>query len=187
MSDIVLGEQIEKHQKQLQAMGKALVEGKREAFLAEAASLTVAVATGQPLLAPLVKPLVARAFASSANAVLDKQIAAWNAELEQRALEKRLAEAIEVLLGQAIIQLLRAQHALSDEILDELGGVRDELAGFREEFARQTVAAGADVHVEQELISGGATGVRVRASSSKSLRIRQGTVTGAGTVGVEIG
>lgn len=187
MSDFVLGDEIEKHKGQLQGMTKALTEGKRADFIAETASLTVSVATGVPMLGPLVKPVVARAFAASANAVLEKQIAEWNQELDRRDLVQRLAEAIEVLLGQALIQIIRAQHGVTGEIIDELGGLREDLAGFREDFAARAAAAGVDVHVQQKLVSGGATGVRVRASSSKAVRIVQDEVTGPGTTGVEIG
>jgi hypothetical protein len=187
MSDFVLGDEIEKHEGQLEGMTKALTEGKREDFVAEAASLVVSVATEVPVLGSLMKPVVARAFATSANAVLEKQIAEWRQELDRTDLVQRVAEAIEVLLGQALIQIVRAQHGASEKIIDELGGLRDDLAGFREDFAKRIAATSAEVHVEQELVSGGATGVRVRASSSKAVRIVQRTVTGHGTTGVEIG
>lgn len=186
MSDFVLGEQIEKHEGALEAMGKALIEGKQEAFVAEAANLVTTLASGQPLLGALVEQGFARLFASSANAVLDKQIAAWNQELDRQQRMGKLAEAVEVLLGQAIIQVIRAQHGIKDELMEALGGMREDLAGFREDLAARTAAASAALRVEQEVVSGGATGVRVRASS-KAVIIRQGTVTGAGTTGVEIG
>ena len=187
MSDFVLGEQIEKHGGTLEAMGKALIEGRQEAFVAETAGLVSTLAVGHPLLGRLVEHGFARLFASSANAVLDKQIAAWNQELDRQQLVARLAEAVEALLGQALIQVIRAQHDVKDEVMQALGGLRQDLAGFREDFAARAAAAQAALRVEQELVSGGATGVRVRAGSSKALLIRQGTVTGAGTTGVEIG
>jgi hypothetical protein len=187
MSDFVLGEQIEKHEDTLEAMGKALTEGKPEEFVAEATGLVTALASGQPLLGALVKHGFAHIFGASANAVLEKQIAAWNQELDRQQHIARLAEAIEVLLGQALIQVVRAQHGVKDELLQALGGVRADLAGFREDFGARMAAAQAELRIEQDLVGEGATGVRVRASSSQSVLVRQGTVTGAGTTGVEIG
>lgn len=187
MSDFVLGEQIEKHRGTLEAMARALAEGKQGAFVAETAGLVSALASGQPLLGALVKQGFASLFASSANAVLDTQIAAWNQELDRQDLIARLAEAVEVLLGQALIQVIRAQHGIADELMQALGGVREDLAGFREDLAARAAAAHAALRIEQALVSGGATGVRVRAGSRKAVIIRQATVTGAGTTGVEIG
>lgn len=168
MSDFIIGEQIEKHQDTLEGMGTALIRGDGQAFVAETVSLITTLATGESLLGSFAKSGLERIFGQSANAVLKQQIAEWNQELEQQQLIQRLAEVVEVLLAQALIQTIRSQHNVKGEIVEALGGLRTEFDAFRKEFGKRAAEAGIELRIEQQLVTGGATGVRVRASSYES-------------------
>jgi hypothetical protein len=184
MSEFVIGDAIREHEESLEAMADALQAGDEDAVVGETAGLVTTVATGQPLLGVLATKAAARVFGKSANAILREQTAQWNRQRDRRAFINDLAGAVEVLIGQALVQIARSQHNVKDELIEALGGIRDDLAGFRDEFGARL--AQADVRIEQALIRDGATGakLRVRAESRKVVFVSQGTVTGNGTTGV---
>lgn len=183
MKELVLADALEAHQESLQAMGKALIDKDKPRFVTEAIGLVTTLATEHSVLGAFAKEAIARAFGESANAILSKQAAEWEREQSQQAFIDTLAERVEDLLGQALIQIVKSQHDVKQEVIDALGGLREDLAGFRTDFANRL---GFDQHIEHELVVDGATGVRIRAGSSKRVFVRQQTVSGAGTVGVEI-
>lgn len=183
MQELVLADALEAHQESLHAMGEALIDKDKPRFVTEAIGLVTTLATEHSVLGAFAKMAIARAFGESANAILSKQAAEWEREQSQQAFIDTLAERVEDLLGQALIQIVKSQHDVKQEVLDALGGLREDLAGFRADFANRL---GFDQHIEHELVVDGATGVRIRAGSSKRVFVRQQTVSGAGTVGVEI-
>ena len=103
----------------------ALVEGQGEQAVAAIAGLATALATQSSFLGGLANKVVARAFATSANAVLDTQIAGWKRELERRELLIRVRDSVEVLLETVVIQLTRSVVGTSERVERDLGEVRE--------------------------------------------------------------
>ena len=94
---------------------------------------------------------------NSADAMLRRELAAMEKDEERQRFAAQIAEPVEALIGQALIQLVRVQHNVKDEVLEALGGLRGDLATFREEFAKEL--GGATVKVEVQVVKEGATGV----------------------------
>ncbi|ACY13899.1 NB-ARC domain-containing protein [Haliangium ochraceum] len=152
-----LSEGLGAHEKELEAMGVALVKRDRESFIAKTANLLVSLVAEIPVLGRLSEAVVSRVFAESANAKLAQHWADWEQELDRRELVRRVRGAVAEMIEEAHIQLVRSQHASKDEILGRVGELRADLAGFREDFAARLAAAG--VRIEQGDIRDGAIGV----------------------------
>ena len=91
-----------------------------------------------------------------------------------------------MLLGQALIQLVRSQHAVKDEVLDALGGVRRDLEAFRQDFAARVASASESVRLDSLVVHGGGLGIRVRATTTKRVVLTHMEVAGAGSVGIDL-
>lgn len=126
-----LAEQLQAHTDEISQVTDALLKGQREQAVEAMAGLAMALATQSSLLGSLANQVVARAFASSANAVLDRQIAGWDHELDRRDLVIRVRDSVEVLLETVVIQLTRSLHRASEEVVHELGEMKQELTGLR--------------------------------------------------------
>jgi hypothetical protein len=184
-----LGERIEERASELEEVASALADGNLEKTTAALVTLIAGLATGHAELAGLLAPFVHKgvqvAFASTATRRLRAELAKLHAEDERRAFIAAIAEPIEVLLGQALLQLVRTQHQASDAVTDALGGLRADLRSFRAEFSDRLEDDG--VRVDTAHVLDGGTGVRVRDGARARVWIGELTVTGAGSIGIHVG
>jgi hypothetical protein len=188
MQDMDLGELIKQHGAELKEAAAGLAEGKREKVVAALGTLILGMATGSPmvgLLAPFVEAGAHRAFASSASRRLDAALAAAKSEQEKTTLITQIADSIESLLGQALIQMVHVQHGMTDEIIAALGGMRKELADFRTDFQKGLDEMG--VRVDAQMICDGATGIRISEGARAQIWVGKMTVSGSGSVGINVG
>ena len=185
MADVQIRDLLTKHESQIDTLGQRLLAGDDEGFAAAMVGLVTTLASGVPLLGALADKVVARAFAGSANAMLRRELAVLQQEEDRRRFVGELGEAVEALIGQALIQLATMQHNVKDELLQALGGVRSDLAEFRTELAGQL--GDYSVRLElQEVLEGG-VGVRVSSQSQKRVWITTQRVRGKGSVGIDLG
>ena len=182
-----LGELIKQHGDDLKTAAAGLAEGRREKVVGALGAIVLGIATGHPeiaLLAPFIEAGARRAFALSGTQRLEKAIAVAKTEEEKAALVAQIAESIESLLGQSLIQMVRVQHQTKDEIIEALGGMRKELAEFREDFQDRLDDEGVRVDVQQ--IRNGATGVRISEGARARIWIGEMTVSDKGSVGIDV-
>jgi hypothetical protein len=131
-----LSEVLAEQRDELRVLGKELLDD-RPTFIGHLAAFVAALATGNPglvALSPFAERAVAWAFANSANELLSRELAAMTAIEERRRLAHDLAEPIEALIGQALLQMVRVSHRNSDDVKDALGELREDLKDFREHF-----------------------------------------------------
>ncbi len=189
MADVDLEKLFEPHQEELKTLGEHLAAGQRDKFIAGAATLVGAVATGNPsvaLLAPFAEKVVARAFASAADERLRVEIEAMEREDERRAFVKQIGDAIQVLVDQAVLQMVRVQHNIAGELEEKVAGrMHEELDDFRSTFADNL--NGYTVRLEEQVVREGAIGVRVSPNAAKRVFIRRMDVAGKGSVGIDLG
>ncbi|WP_437599473.1 hypothetical protein WMF28_42280 [Sorangium sp. So ce590] len=187
MSDRALGELLEPHNDMLKDMAQSLAAGDRAKLIGTSAALVAALATGNPqvaLLAPFAEKAVACAFGNAADDMFRRELAAMEREEDRRAFIAQIGDAVEALIGQALIQIVRSQHRVKEEVLEALGGVREDLAAFRERFGAEL--GGAAARVDLQVVTAGAIGVRVRATTGKRVFIARQEVSGAGSVGIDL-
>jgi hypothetical protein len=189
---IELGALIKEQQEQLEEVAVGVAEGDQQKILAALVSMALGVATGHPeiaILAPLLQEWARRAFASTATARLRRAMAQSEAsarlQRDRNALVAQIADGVEALLGQALIQLVRSQHCAKDEIVDALGGLKDEFASFREDFQQSVDNTG--IRVDKQQVREGATGILISAAAETAkLWIGEMTVSGRGSVGIDL-
>jgi hypothetical protein len=187
LPDVDLGELIKQHGPELKDVSSGLTEGKREKIVAALGTLVLGLVTQNPavgLLTPFIEAGARRAFALSGTRRLEAAIAAANTEQEKAALVAQIAESIEALLGQSLIQMVRVQHQTKDEVIEALGGVRKELADFREEFQERMEDEG--VRVDVQRIRDGARGIRISEGARARIWVGEMTVSGAGSIGIDV-
>jgi len=187
MADADLGALLEPHKSTLKDMATSLAAGDHAKLAASAAVLVGALATGSPqvaLLAPFAEKAFAKAFGNSADAMLRRELAAMEKEEDRQRFVAQLAEPVEALIGQALIQLVRVQHNVKEEVLEALGGVRSDMAGFREEFAKELGSH--EVRVDLAEGEGGGVGVRVAAGAKKHVWVKRAVGRGPGSTGLVI-
>lgn len=187
--DVELKGLLKAHQGELKTIAEAAGSGNRDKVIDAVSSLAISLATGNPVLgalAPLGRKAIARAFGNSVNAALDRELAALAKEEERRAFLGQIDEVIEALLGQALIQMVRSQHAVTDELLEALGGVRRDFETFRAEFADQIAKSAESIAVDTMSVRDGGLGVRVAATTTKRVALRHIEVSGAGSVGIDL-
>lgn len=194
MADADLTTLLKPHEGTLREMAKQLTAGDRAGFVGSLVTLVTALATGNPqiaLLAPFAGKAASRAFSSAADDFFRQQLAQLEAEEAQRAFVAQIAEAVEALLGQAVLQLVRLEHNVKDELVEALGGVREDLAAFRERFEAELEAlrheSGEVVRVNAQVVRDGATGIRVGAGARRRVFVARMEVTGKGSVGIDLG
>ena len=187
--DVELKQLLKAHQGELKTIAEAAGSGNRNKVIDAVSSLAVSLATGNPVLgalAPLGRKGIARAFGNSVNAALTRELAALAKDEERRAFLGQIDEVVEALLGQALIQIVRSQHAVKDELLEALGSVRRDFEQFRTEFADQISKAGESVTVDTVTVREGGLGIRVAATTTRRVVLRHMEVTGAGSVGIDL-
>lgn len=185
MGQVVLGELIEKQKEQIELLTRDLLAADHRGALARLSALATEVLVDVPGIGPVARELIGRAFAAPANVILDRQIAAFRHEQERGALVAEVGELIELLLGQALAQIVHSHHDAKDEVLGALGGLREDLAGFR--AAVQAELGESQVRVMVQEVADGAVGVRVRPNAQRRVLIDRQAVRGPGSVGIDLG
>jgi hypothetical protein len=130
--DVELKKLLEAHEGELKKVAEAAGSGNQEKVVDAVSTLAVSLATDNPLLgalAPLGRKGIARAFGNSVNAALTRELAALAKEEERKKFLGQIDEVVEALLGQALIQLVRSQHGIKDEVLEALAGVEIDRVG----------------------------------------------------------
>jgi hypothetical protein len=187
--DVELQGLLKAHQGELKTIAEAAGTGNRDKVIDAVSSLAVSLATGNPLLgalAPLGRKGIARAFGNSVNAALTRELAALAKAEERSAFLGQIDEVVEALLGQAVIQIVRSQHAVKDELLDALGGVRRDFETFRNDFAEQIAKVSESVAIDSIMVREGGIGVRVAATTTKRVVLKYMDVIGVGSVGIDL-
>lgn len=187
MGNVDLERLLEPHSKELTSIAEAAIKGQRDKVIDGVASLAVTLATGNPLigsLVPLARTGIARALGNAANEMLVRELAKMQADEEKHAFLNQIDEIVAVLIGQAVVQLIRVQHNAKDEVLLALGGVREDFQHFRDDFERQIRESGETVRVDEMVVRDGGTGVQVRASTTKRVRLNYQLVAGKGSTGI---
>ena len=178
---------LERNSSQLETLGTKLIEGKRDECVAALVGLVTGIASGCPLLAALAKAGVARAFASTATERLLLEYKSYEQQKDRERFIGDMALNVEALLSQAVLQLVRVQHNVHDDVLRALGGLRDDLADFRERFAAALPAAEHEAaRLELQEVSGGALGIHVSSRSQQRVFVARQVVSGAGSVGIKL-
>jgi len=188
MSDVDLAKLLDLHKSDLRQLAQHLATGDRAKFVVGAAALVTTLATGNPtvaLLAPFAEKAVARAFASAADKKLREELAKFEVAEERQAFVSSIADAVEALLGQAVLQIVRVEHRTKEEMLEALGGLREELGTFRDDFQRGLDAESVRIDVQRVLTGG--VGVRVDPGALERVFVREQVVSGHGSVGVVLG
>ena len=188
-----LGELLASESKALTTLGVAAIDSDKPKFTAGLANLLTSLVVQVPVLGALVEKTVLRAFTNSVNAQLDLELAKVQADEDRRAFATQIGDTLEPLIGQALIQLVRAQHNLADEqkrnMTAELGGLRDDLADFRADFAGQlgTATTGAaTVQLERLTVTGASSiGIRVGVNTTKRVFARRIEVSNGG-IGIDL-
>jgi hypothetical protein len=187
--NVELEQLLEAHEGELKSIAAAAGAGDHDKVIDAVSSLAVSIATGNPLLgalAPLGRKGIARAFGNSVDAALTRELAALEKEDARKKFLGQIDEVVEVLIGQALIQIVRSQHAVKDDVLDALGGVRRDFEAFRKDFADRLASASESVRVDALVVRDGGLGVRVRATSTRRVVLKHMDVVGAGSVGIDL-
>jgi hypothetical protein len=186
MPDDDLHSILARHNDHIRAMGESLIGKDHGRFIGAATGLLTSISTGVPVLGVFADKLVMRAFANSINARLDRELEAQKDEERRRQFVSDLASPIEAMIGQALIQIVRSQHNLQEELkedlIEQLGGIRQDLEGFREDFARHLGSA--SVRIDRQWITGGATGISIGSHARQSVFIAEQHVEGKGSKGI---
>jgi hypothetical protein len=184
MPSLDLKSMLEQQSGSLQTINKSLLANDEETLIAGLAGLFTSVLTGVPGLAPIAESAISAAFGRSATAMLRKELATMERDEQRRAFVGQLIDPLEDLIGQALIQIVRSQTRIADDLLSRLGGLRQDLEEFREDFASR--ASKAIVKLDIQAVVGGATGIRVRHSGNANVTVGRQHIEGAGSTGVDV-
>jgi hypothetical protein len=190
MSDVDLEKLLEPHAKELESLAEAAAKGDHDKVIDGASSLVLTLATGNPVigaLAPLARRGIAKAFGNAADEMFARELAAMQKEEDRKAFFAQIDDVVAALVGQALIQLVRTQHNVKDEVLTALGGVREDFERFRADFGRRVSEQGETVRIDEQVVEAGGIGVRVRASTTKRVALKHQVVSGTGSVGIDLG
>jgi hypothetical protein len=155
------------------------MDGKAEEVAQGVVALVTTMASGVPVLGALAQQGVAKAFAASSQGALRREYEALEREEDRKQFAEQVADPIAELIGQALIQILRVQHRDSEDVVRQLGGLREDLEGFRKEFATRLTEAA--VVVDELEVVDYAVGIRVGPSTRKQAKVGKMTVGGRGT------
>jgi hypothetical protein len=187
MADVELARLLKEHQGELKTIAEAAGSGNREKVVDAVSSLAISLATGNPLLgalAPLGRKGVARIFGNTVNATLTRELAALAKDDERKVFLGQIDDVVEALLGQALIQIVRSQHAIKDETLECLGGLRRDFEAFRDDFAAQLASASEDIRIDDLVEVEAGIGIRVSATTTKRVRLKHLIVRGG--IGIDL-
>lgn len=189
MGDVDLQQVLQPYSKELRSLAEAASKGERDKVIDGATALAVSISTGNPLLgalAPLGRKAIARAFGNATNAALDRELAKIAKEEERHAFLAQIDAVVEALVGQALIQLVRTQHSIKEEVLTALGGLREDFAAFRADFQCQLADTGETVLVETMTVQNGGIGIRVKSTTTRHVLLKHQLVSGPGSVGIDL-
>jgi hypothetical protein len=122
---------IKQNEGQVESFVKSLISRETEGCVSALAGVLAGVATGTPTLGALAAHTVQRAFATTATRRLIAEYELAQEEEDREKFIATIADAIEALLGQMLVQLIRVEHNVKDELLNTLGGIRADLQDFR--------------------------------------------------------
>lgn len=180
----VLKDLLLQHEAELEDITRSTLLGDSRRICGSLAKMLAKLGGATEGLACLTDRLVVDAFTTAADKVLIAELEAIRTEEERDLLGQQMAEKLEPLLGQLLLQLVSVQHDIKDELLEALGGRRDDLVEFREDLHHGLRAA--DVRLSELAVSEGGLGVRVSSSASKTVFVRRMTVQGRGSTGVDL-
>src|SRR5579863_5789015 len=106
--------------KKLESIADAAAKGEREKVIDGVASLAVTLATANPYigaLAPLARKGIAKAFGNAADEMFARELEKMTKEEEKQAFLGQIDEIVAALVGQALIQLVRTQHNVTEEVI----------------------------------------------------------------------
>lgn len=192
MADIEITALLKPHETTLREMAKQLTAGDRAAFVGSTVTLITALATANPqiaLLAPFAGKAASRAFSNATDDFFRRELAQLEAEEAQRAFVAQIADVVEDLVGQAVLQLVRVEHNVKDELVEALGGLREDLAGFRHRFQEELEKSGDSretVRVDVQTVQRGAIGIRVGASARRRVFVARMDVVDNGSIGIDL-
>lgn len=188
MSELELSALLEPHKADLRKLAENFLAGDHAKFVSGTAALLGAIATGNPTilaLAPFAERAVSAAFASAADKRVTAELERMRVEEEREAFVATIADTVEALLGQAVLQLIRTQHRVKEDVLDQLGGIRADLSQFRDDFQRGLAAD--QIYLNVQHVLDGALGLRVSPGARERVFIGEQIVTGPGSVGIVLG
>lgn len=173
-----LGKLLDTHEDAVKRLGDELIGGDAARVRGAIAGLLSSLTTGSPLLAHWMNEGVRRAFEEPATIRLLREVRKYDREKSREAFVRSLRDEVELLIGQALIQSVRAQHDIKEELLEELGGLRVEFAEFRADLTARLSSEGAvAVRVDRLLVSGG-IGVCISATARRRMRVSHACVSG---------
>lgn len=138
------GELIKEQESSLGQAAEGLAERNPEKVLAALGATLLGMATGHPeiaVLSPLATVSLRRLFVSPANRILEQQAVALRVDADRAHLVAMIAQTIEALLEESLIQTVRLQSATGDAILRNIAGLEHELVALRTEYQRQLCAS----------------------------------------------
>jgi hypothetical protein len=149
-------------------IAKGLRAHDAEGTTASIANLVVTLASDVPVLGRLAAEGARWAFAQSAYARLERVATEINSQLDQAAMERRIAE--------SVAELVTARLAA----LDESRAKPRAVAASASQPPRE------HVRVDQVVVDEGATGVELSEPKGRDIDVTQRSVSGEGTVGVKL-
>jgi hypothetical protein len=181
---VELAKVLKAHEDEIENLGEGVIRGDKEKVAGALAGLLTSVSTGSPLLGSWANAAVQKAFVPPATRRLLVEAANYDKAMARDVFIGRIRDVVELLIGQAILQTVRAHHNIKEEILEELGGVREEFEDFRKEFAEgQAQHPGDNLRVQELLVEGG-VGVRVSSGARSRMHVTFAKVTNG--VGFEL-
>lgn len=180
---------VKPYEKKLEGAAEALLAGNYRGVAAKMGTVVLAAATGHPelgVLAPFMDGLVGRIFESAADAQMREAMETFATEDDRAALAAQITEATAELLDEAIVTIAKIQHAATAQNAAATAAVRDELRVFRERFEREAAAAPDAVRAMLMNVRNGGTGIRVGATSTRSVFVSTMNVQGNGSVGIDL-
>lgn len=186
MAEPQLHTEISKHAEKVHAITVELGKNNKESAIVKIGELLGALASDIPIVGKLSGAAAGAAFKNSAYGQMDAALKAAKTEEERQQQLDLIGEMMEALIGQALIQIARINGMVRDELVEELGGLREDLEDFRADFKQRLKAAEGQIRVDLQLVEDGGIGVRVRSGAAKGVWIKKQQVRGAGSVGIEL-
>lgn len=163
-------------------VGKGLLNGNGESVAKSLFGLAVGVASSSPALGVLGSEIVGKIFSTSAAKKLEQAIADAKSDEDRRRFVREISSAIEALLGEFLIQVVRTHHQVTDELTKRLGG-NASLQQYGRDVAEEL--RNCALLVAQIDVSNGALGVEVSVGARQAV-IGSIRASGAGSVAVKI-
>lgn len=163
----------------LAEMAKQARAGNEEGFAVAAAGVLVATTTQVPFLGPLASEGMKAIWARSAYAKFQAHLAELEADEAEDARARKIAQFTAALMAEALVGFiaeLREQLASRAQI----EALEQKLDGFADAFRGDVVRA------EVQLLSGGATGIRLKPDGPRrKVELKIDEATGPGTTVIE--